>query len=264
MHSKTQVVILCGGQGTRLRERTEELPKPMVEIGGMPILWHIMKSYSHYGFREFILCLGYKADKIKEFFLNFREWHKGDFTLEWGSQVERLRAQSPEHTEDWKITFAETGSETNTGGRVKRIEKYIHDSPFFLTYGDGLANINFQEQMKHHKKHKRCATLTCVQPKSQYGIVEMNEQNVILRYLEKPKMKQWVNGGFFVFNKEIFKYICENEILEREPLERLEQKRELVAYPFHEFWACMDTYKDTQQLNDLWNRGEAPWKSWPE
>lgn len=260
-HSKTQVVILCGGKGTRLREQTEEIPKPLVEIGGMPILWHIMKSYDSRGFKDFILCLGYKGEKIKDFFVNFHYRSKDDFDLIRGVP-KTLSRRSLNDVNNWNVTFAETGLETNTGGRIKKIEKYITGDTFFTTYGDGLSGVNFNEQLKYHKSHKKIATMTCVQPKSQFGVVEIGAKNLVQKYLEKPQMRQWVNGGFFVFDKEIFSLIHENDVLEQEPMGRLETRRQIVAYPFKGFWACMDTYKDAQTLNELWSRSAAPWKTW--
>ena len=263
---QTEVVILCGGKGTRLREQTEEIPKPLVEIGGMPIVWHIMKSYAHYGFKNFVLCLGYKGEKIKDFFINFYYRAKTDFVIENG-QYQSLRiSNNPKSNDvyDWKIIFAETGIETNTGGRIKKIQPYIHHETFFVTYGDGLANINFIDLLNYHKKHKKIATMTCIQPYSQFGIVEIGNNNLIRKYHEKPRMKEWVNGGFFVFNKQIFSMIKNEDILEQEPMRRFEEKKQIVGYPFDKFWACMDTYKDSQKLNDLWNSSNPPWKIWNE
>ena len=230
-----QTVILCGGKGTRLREFTENLPKPLVEIGGKPILWHIMKIYSYYGFNDFILCLGYKGEMIKEYFRNNSEW---------------------------KITFVDTGQETYTGGRIKKIERYIDGGVFLVTYSDGLSNINLNELLNFHKSKKTIATITCVNPISQFGILEIDEQGIITMFKEKPLVNQWINGGFFVFNKEIFNYLSENDVLEKHPFERLANEKKISAYKFNGFWSCMDTYKDTQTLNELWDKGSAPWRIW--
>ena len=230
-----QTVILCGGKGTRLREITENIPKPLVEIGGRPIIWHLMKIYSNYGFNEFILCLGYKGDIIKEYFKDGKEWD---------------------------ITFVDTGQETNTGGRIKKIEKYIKGDTFFANYADGLANINLKELLEYHKSKKKAATLTTVNPLSQFGIIEVDNDGAILKFKEKPLLNQWINGGFFVFNKEIFNYLDENSVLEKRPFEKLADKRQITAYKFNGFWMCMDTFKDTQTLNELWAKENPPWKIW--
>lgn len=256
-----QVVILCGGRGMRLNERTESIPKPMVEIGGMPILWHIMKIYSAFGFKDFILCLGYKGEKIREFFMDLNEWRRKDFTLRVKDGARHVSYHTPE-VEDWTITFGDTGLETNTGGRIKQVEQHITTSPFFVTYGDGLADINLRDLLAYHTKTGRIGTMTCVQPRTHFGIVEIDDSGVIVGYHEKPLLSTRVNGGFFVFNREVFSYIEGNEILEKEPFERLVRGRNLTAYCFDGFWMCMDTYKDTQTLNELYLNGHPPWKVW--
>ena len=227
-----QAVILCGGKGTRLREYTENIPKPLVEIGGKPILWHIMKIYDSFGVKDFVLCLGYKGEVIKELF-------KGET--------------------EWNIIFADTGIDTNTGGRIKRIERYINSDIFFATYSDGLANINLTELLAFHKSKKKIATLTTVNPVSQFGILDIDNEGTILKFREKPLLNQWINGGFFVFTRKIFDYIEDNDILEKHPFERLSQKRMISAYKFNGFWVCMDTYKDTQILNEMWDKGNPLW-----
>ena len=234
-----KTAILCGGEGTRLKELTESIPKPLVEIGGKPILWHIMKVYSHYGFNDFILCLGYKGDLIEEYFKKNKE-------------------------KEWNIAFADTGQKTNTGGRIKKIEKYIDDGLFFATYGDGLANINLKELLDFHKRKNKIATITCVNPLSQFGIIDIGNNNLIIRFREKPPLNQWINGGFFVFNKEIFGFISDDDILEKRPFEILANKKEIAAYKFRDFWDCMDTFKDMQLLNKLWKEQKAPWKIWEQ
>jgi glucose-1-phosphate cytidylyltransferase len=256
-----QVVILCGGKGTRLREHTEEIPKPLVEVGGMPILWHIMKGYARHGFTDFVLCLGYKGDKIKDFFMNFKYRKMGDLTIEKGKVTTSKKAITNNNLANWRITLADTGPETSTGGRLKKIQKYIHSKTFFVTYGDGLASIDFTDQLAYHLKHGRTATMTCVKPRNPFGVVEVNPDKLVQSYVEKPRMNQWVNGGFFVFEKKIFSAIRGNEMLEKEPLEKLSKESQLVAYEFDGFWTCMDTYKDTQMLNELWNQGPAPWET---
>ncbi len=260
-----KVAILCGGKGTRLRELTGVLPKPLVEIGGKPILWHIMKIYSYYGFNDFILCLGYKGEMIKEYFMNQADWRYNDFILDFKSKKHEIIYKANNYKvkhEDWKITFVDTGQETNTGGRIKKIEEYIGGDDFFVTYGDGLSDIDLNKLLDFHKKNKKIATITCVNPPSQFGVVEINEEGIITKFEEKPLLNQWISGGFFVFNKRIFDYIRENDILEKEPFEKLAKERQAIAYKHKGFWKCMDTYKDTRVLNELWKNNKAYWKKW--
>ena len=232
-----KVVILCGGKGERLREHTEAIPKPLIEIGNKPILWHIMKIYSHYGFNDFVLCLGYKAEKIEEYFKN-------------------------NNKEKWNIEFADTGLETNTGGRIKKIEKYIKDENFFATYGDGLSDINIKELFDFHKKMKKTATMTCIALRSNFGIVDIDGNNLISGFKEKPFMNMWINGGFFVFKRKIFDYLDEDSILEGKPMENLAKNNQLAAYKYKGFWECMDTYKDTRMLNQMHDNNQAKWMVW--
>jgi glucose-1-phosphate cytidylyltransferase len=253
-----KVVILCGGMGTRLREYTENIPKPLVEVGGRPILWHIMKLYSSFGYNEFILCLGYKGEMIKQYFMDYKSWKNKDFTLHLDKNSHIEDHDSPE--EEWKITFVDTGLETNTGGRIRKIEKYITEEEFFATYGDGLSSINLNELLAFHRQKNKTATITCVQPLSQFGIIEIDQNSVITNFKEKPPLDHWVNGGFFVFKKEFFNYLENNSVLEKEPFERASKKGEIAAYKFKGFWKCMDTFKDSQDLNTLWKGGNAPWK----
>lgn len=254
------VVILCGGLGTRLKEETEFKPKPMVEIGGIPILWHIMKIYSHQGFKDFILCLGYKGHMIKDYFLKYRLM-ANDFSM-------NLKKRDPMnyHTgsdEDWNITFAETGSETETGGRIKRIERYIKGDRFFLTYGDGVADINIIDLLNFHKSKGKIATLTAIQPMSRFGIVEFDKNNIITSFKEKPKLDGFINGGFFVLEKGVFNYLRgDKDIFEQEPLKNLAKDGQIVAYPHNGFWECMDTFKDVKRLEQLWEAKKASWKLW--
>ncbi|HMD84368.1 MAG TPA: glucose-1-phosphate cytidylyltransferase [Terriglobia bacterium] len=256
-----KVVILCGGMGTRLREETEFRPKPLVEIGGKPILWHIMKIYSHYGFKEFVLCLGYKGHLIKEYFLDYRVM-QSDFTL---------RLDSPEHPHfhhrsdpiDWTITFAETGADAMTGARVKRVEKYIQEDSFLLTYGDGLADIDVGKLLEFHRGHGRIATVTGVRSNSRYGELSVLEGRV-KRFSEKPQVEEgFISGGFFVFQRRLFDYLSDDDgcVLELAPLETLAQEGQLMSYLHPGYWRCMDTYRDFITLNDAWRQG-APWKVW--
>jgi glucose-1-phosphate cytidylyltransferase len=259
-----KAIILCGGQGTRLREQTEVRPKPMVEIGGYPILWHIMKLYSHFGITEFILCLGYKAGVIKEYFLNYRA-NKSDFTIHLGQG--RIDFHSDEHGEqDWKVTLAFTGENAMTGCRVKRGAKYLNDdSTFCVTYGDGLADIDLAEMLKFHKRHGGLATLAGVRPPSRFGELQADGTRVV-RFGEKPQVSQGaINGGFFFFERAFLDYLSDDDncVLEREPLERCAADRQLFVYEHAGFWQCMDTYRDWERLDRQWQTGQAPWKVWP-
>ncbi len=258
---RPKVVILCGGMGTRLREETEFRPKPLVEIGGRPILWHILKIYAHYGFKDFILCLGHKGHMIKEYFLNYRLM-TGDFTLRLGS-AERPEFHGSHAVEDWVITFAETGADAMTGARVKRVERFITDDHFMLTYGDGLADINVAKLYEFHCWHGKVGTVTGVRPVSRYGELSL-QGTLVSQFSEKPQDSQGlVSGGFFVFHRRLFDYLKDDDscFLEREPLERLAREGQLAAFPHTGFWHSMDTYRDFLALNDLWKKG-APWKSW--
>ena len=242
-----RVVILCGGKGTRLREHTESIPKPLVEIGDRPILWHIMRIYAHYGFNDFVLCLGYKGELIKEYFLNRRP--KGQ--------------SGPENFhERWNVTCADTGEDTNTGGRIKRIADLIQDSPFMVTYGDGVADLDVLKLLNYHRSHGKIGTVTCVRPILQFGILNLDGDQQVLGFQEKPLYDQWVNGGFFVFEREMLALLQDNESLEESFLKKLAQDGQLMAYRHDSFWKCMDTYKDTVSLNELWAGKRAPWKIW--
>jgi len=253
------VVILCGGQGTRLREETEYRPKPLVEIGGRPILWHIMKIYSHYGFRDFILCLGYRGNMIKEYFLNY-EAMNNDFTICLGNKQQLLYHGAHEE-QDFRVTLAETGAETGTGGRVKRIERYISGDTFMVTYGDGVGDIDIGRLVAFHRSHGRLATVTTVRPLSRYGVLDLNGNDEVVRFREKPQVDGWVSAGFFVFNRGVFDYLDPNGMLEQEPLERLAADRQIMAFRHEGFWHSMDTYRDFILLNELWAKG-APWRVW--
>ncbi len=256
-----KVVILCGGLGTRLKEETEFKPKPLVTIGGMPILWHIMKIYSHYGYKDFVLCLGYKGHEIKNFFVTY-DLLRHDFTLNLGKREKNSIYHNSEQLEDWNITFAETGLETLTGGRIKKIEKYIDEDDFFLTYGDGLADVNIKNLLNFHQKHGKIGTLTSIQPLSRFGIVDFNELGMVTSFKEKPKLDGWINGGFFVFKKDVFDYIDGNEVFEQTPLSKLAKNEQLAAYAHKGLWECMDTHRDFENLNKIWNSGNAFWKVW--
>lgn len=257
-----KVVILCGGMGTRMKEETEFRPKPLVEIGGMPILWHIMKIYFHYGFNEFVLPLGYKGNMLKDYFVNY-EWMSNDFTLNLQSRHKNFYYRR--RLEDWSITFVDTGLETNTGGRVKKIEKYIQEDEFMLTYGDGVADINIPELLAFHKSKNKIATLTGVHPMSSYGVVEIGDSGTVKGFKEKPHLDGWINAGFFVFHRKIFEYLDDNVVLEKEPMQRLAAEDQLAIYLHHGFWKSMDTHKDQQVLNKLWAEyNSPPWKIWED
>lgn len=254
-----KVVILCGGLGTRLKEETEYRPKPMVKIGDRPILWHIMKIYSHYGFNDFILCLGYKGEIIREYFYNY-EILNNDFTIELGQQ-KTINVHSS-NNEKWKVTLADTGGSTLKGARLKKIEKYIDSDIFMVTYGDGLANINITDLAKFHMSHGKIATLTGVFHPSQFGKIVI-DGNKVIKFNEKSDVSEGlINGGFFVFNKKIFNYLSSDDScdLEIDTLESLVNEGELMVYKFNGKWICMDTIRDTELLNDLWSSNRAFWK----
>ncbi|MCX6770019.1 MAG: sugar phosphate nucleotidyltransferase [Candidatus Micrarchaeota archaeon] len=257
-----KVVILCGGEGTRLREETEYKPKPMVTIGGLPILWYIMKTYSHYGYNEFVLCLGYKGDSIKQFFMTHEMMHN-DVTIKTSDRARDVIHKTKDF-EDWTITFADTGLKSNTGSRIKRIEKYIGTDDFFLTYGDGLIDSNIEDELKFHRKMKTIGTLTAVHPHSKLGLIKPGTDGLVETFVEKPVLYDYVNGGFYVFKKDVFDYldIDENCALETKPMERLVKEKQLAMYKHEGFWHAMDTYKDYLELNGMWDEGKRPWKVW--
>ncbi len=257
-----KVVILAGGFGTRISEVSHLKPKPMVEIGGMPVLWHIMKTYSHYGFNEFIICAGYKSYVIKDFFNNYY-LHSSDVTFDFANKKKIYT--NDEDVEQWKVTVVNTGQNTMTGGRIKRIKKYIGDDEYFLaTYGDGVSNIDIKKLVEFHKSHSKIATISTVMPTGRYGVLDMDYEGCVNEFNEKPKTENsWINAGFFVFNKEIFDYIeDDSSILERAPFNELTKDKQLTGFKHHGFWQSMDTLRDNKFLNDLWEQGEAKWKIW--
>jgi glucose-1-phosphate cytidylyltransferase len=259
---RPQVVILCGGMGTRLREETEFRPKPLVDIGGKPILWHIMKIYAHYGFKDFVLCLGYKGHMIKEYFTNYRLMNS-DFTLRLGSPEEPQFHHLHGDEENWRITFAETGAEAMTGARVKRVERYIGEDHFMLTYGDGVGDVNIAKLWAFHRRQGKIGTVTGVRAASRYGELVLDGAQV-KDFSEKPQAKKgFISGGFFVFDRRFFEYLKDDDscVLEREPLERLTKDGQFAAYQHPGYWHCMDTYRDFLALNELWKQG-APWRIW--
>lgn len=260
-----KTIILCGGKGERLREMTEAMPKPMVEIGNRPILWHVMKIYDHYGLDDFVLCLGYKGEKIKEYFVDYESWRQQDFVLQMGAQPEERLAYLDDRQARWRITFADTGQHTNTGGRIKAVARYLDgEETFCASYGDDLWDIPVNDVIDFHYRHGRVATLTAVQPLSAYGVLEMNDEGLISRFQEKPRLNHWINAGCFVFNRRIFDYLDDNDVLEEEPFQRLAADQQIMAYRHHGFWASMNTFKEMQVLNALWqtNGDAARWKVW--
>ncbi|MDD5181725.1 MAG: glucose-1-phosphate cytidylyltransferase [Candidatus Nanoarchaeia archaeon] len=258
-------VILCGGKGTRMKEETEFKPKPLVRLDKMPILWHIMKIYSHYGVKDFILCLGYKGEMIKDYFLNYRELNS-NFTLDLSSGKEKMVTThcDPKSMDDWKITFVDTGEENMTGSRIAQIKEYIgNDEDFFLTYGDGLSDVNINELYKFHKSKGRIATLIAVQPYSYFGVLNL-ENGLVKSFQEKPRLDGTINGGFFVCNRKIFDYLDKDSscVFEQEPLKNLARDKELAAFSHNGFWFAMDTYKHVETLNKMLDSGNAPWLVW--
>jgi glucose-1-phosphate cytidylyltransferase len=253
------VVILCGGMGTRLREETEFKPKPMVEVGGQPILWHIMKHYSHYGFNEFVLALGYKGEQIKRYFLDFYTLSR-DFTvsLEDG-QVQTLNQNSMER---WRVHLVDTGTDTLTGGRLKQLESLIGDGTFMLTYGDGVSDVALDKLLSFHRSHGGLVTLTAVRPPARFGALEF-EGNRIRHFKEKSTLHEgWINGGFFIVEPEAIKYIESDVLWEHAPMEHLAADGQLYAYKHEGFWQCMDTVRDLRYLESIWESGHPPWKTW--
>lgn len=255
-----KVVLLAGGLGTRLREETEFRPKPMVSVGGRPILWHIMRNYAHYGYRDFVVCAGYRGDIIKEY---FREFHSevSDFTVTLGSQGS-IQYHDNFVEDGWKVTVSDTGLNTMTGGRLFKVKKYVDGEIFLCTYGDGLADVDVRSLIEFHKSHGKVATVTAVRPVSRFGVLDLAENGSVEHFREKPQADGWINAGFFVFNKKIFDYLDANSILENEPMARLAQDNQLMAFRHDGFWQPMDTYREFTLLNDLWDKSAAPWKVW--
>ena len=252
-----KVIILCGGKGTRLREETEYKPKPMVEIGGRPVMWHIMRMYAHYGFKDFILPLGYKGELIKQYFYDYK-MRNSDFTvdLKSGNVVAHGGADT-----DWTVTLADTGEETLKGARIKRVAKYIDTERFMVTYGDGVSDIDIGKLAAFHKASGTIGTFTGVRMPSRFGTVKTDDKGNILSWQEKPVLDEYINCGFFVFKREFLDYLSEDPScdLEKEPLTRLAEEKQLSMYPHNGFWQCMDTLRDHQNLNAMWDRGERPW-----
>lgn len=255
-----KVAILAGGYGTRLAELTREIPKPLVEIGGRPILWHILQFYAAQGFKEFVIALGYKGDLIKDYFINYYN-RNSNLTVDLGNG--QIHYHDSEHL-DWKVTMVDTGEETMTGGRLRRLAPFMEGKPFMVTYGDGLSTVDLNALLLYHRQHGKLATVTAVHPTSRYGKLEMDSEGKVMRFVEKPEFAEdWINGGFFVFEPGFLDLIAgDNTVLEREPLETATLNQQLHAYKHTGFWHCMDTLRDRNHLNQLWSEGRAPWKIW--
>jgi glucose-1-phosphate cytidylyltransferase len=255
-----KAVILAGGFGTRISEESHLKPKPMIEIGERPILWHIMKIYSHYGFNEFIICLGYKGYLIKEYFVNYF-LHQSDITIHLDkNEIETHDSKA----ESWKITLVDTGLQTSTGGRIRRIQKYLGNEAFMLTYGDGVGDVDIGQLLEFHQSHGKYATITAVQPPGRFGAMSLDDTDNVVSFHEKPRGDNaWINGGFFVLQPQAVDYIEGDEILwEKQPLEKLAKDGQLIAYKHYGFWKPMDTLRDKTELENLWNSGKSPWKVW--
>ncbi len=255
-----RVALLAGGLGTRLREETEFRPKPMVSVGNRPILWHIMRAYAHQGHQEFVVCAGYRGEIIKEYFREFQS-EVSDFTVTLGSKGS-IQFHDGFVEEGWQVTVADTGLNTMTGGRLFKARKYLDSETFMCTYGDGLANVDIKALLEFHNSHGKVATVTAVRPVSRFGVLDLSQSGEVEHFREKPQADGWINAGFFVFNREIFNYLEENSILENEPMAALARAGQLMAFRHDGFWQPMDTYREFSMLNEMWNKGSAPWKVW--
>lgn len=259
-----QVIILCGGQGTRLREETEFKPKPMVLVGSKPILWHIMKMYAHYGHTEFVLCLGYKGEMIKEYFLNYRAM-SADCTIDLGGGVREIQTHGGGE-DDFRVTLADTGQEAMTGSRVKQVEKYVTEDLVCVTYGDGLCDVDIGKLIAFHRSHGRIGTVTSVRPQSRFGVLDIAGDGTVESFAEKPQTEGWISAGLFVFDRKFFEYLSADPActMEQEPLRKLARDGQLMAYRHDGFFFAMDTYREALKLNELWASGDAPWAPWKD
>lgn len=259
-----KAVILAGGFGTRISEESHLKPKPMIEIGGMPIMWHIMKLYSHYGVNDFVICAGYKQNVIKEWFADYF-LHTSDITFDF-TEGNKIIVHN-KRTEQWKVTVVDTGLNTMTGGRLKRVKEFLDDNePFFMTYGDGVSNVDIDKLLEFHKNSGRLATLTAVKPDSRFGILDLSDKDEIMAFREKKVVDSgWINAGFMVLDKKVLDYVKDDSVMfENEPLERLANERQLMCYKHDDFWQCMDTLRDKETLEKLWASKQAPWKLWQD
>jgi glucose-1-phosphate cytidylyltransferase len=255
-----KVVLFCGGLGLRLRDYAENIPKPMVTIGYRPIIWHVMKYYAHFGHKDFILCLGHRADTIKNYFVHYDEYISNDFTLTGDGKSMNLINRD---IHDWKITFADTGSNSNIGERLKAVEKYLEGEDMFLAnYSDGLTDLPLNEHVEHFRRHGKLASFLCIRPNLSFHLVTLDGEDLVSGIEDINRTNFRINGGYFIFRKDIFKYMREGEELVQEPFRRLVDQKQLLAYRYDGFWACMDTFKDKQQLDDLYAKGTAPWEVW--
>ena len=256
-----KAVLLAGGFGTRISEESQFKPKPMIEIGSMPILWHIMKLYSHYGVNEFIICAGYKQHVIKEWFADYF-LHTSDVTFDF-TQDDKIIIHN-KRAEQWKVTVVDTGLHTMTGGRLKRVRSFIGDEPFFMTYGDGVSNVDIAKLYEFHKSHGKLATMSAIKPESRFGVLDLNENNEVDAFREKSAVDSgYINAGFMVLDPKVLDYVADDTIMfEREPMEKLAEDRELMCFKHHGFWQCMDTLRDKEKLEKMWAKNNAPWKVW--
>lgn len=263
MKNSLKAVILAGGMGTRLSEATHRIPKPMVEIGNMPILWHIMKIYSSFGINEFVVLLGYKGSLIKQFFANYN-LHRSSVTIDLrDNSIQTLDSV----VEPWKITLLETGLNTMTGGRIRQAARFLQDGPFMLTYGDGVANVNLAELLDFHRSHGKLLTMTSIQPEGRFGVVESDKNGLVSAFKEKPRGDgHWINGGFFVCDPKVLDYLPDDNscVFEQGPLRKIAEEGQIMTFRHHGFWQCMDTLRDHALLNEYWDSGEAPWRIWNE
>ena len=258
-----KAVLLAGGFGTRISEESKLKPKPMIEIGGMPILWHIMKTYSKFGVNEFVICAGYKQHVIKEWFADYF-LHTSDITFDF-TQDDKIIVHN-KRAEQWKVTVVDTGLNTMTGGRLKRVRNYLGDEPFFMTYGDGVADVDIDKLLEFHKSHGRLATMTAIKPNSRFGVLDLSDNNEVKAFREKSDVDSgWINAGFMVLSPEVLDYVKDDTIMfEREPMEKLAEEGQLMCYKHDGFWQCMDTLRDKEKLEDLWDKNKAPWKVWAD
>lgn len=258
-----KAVLLAGGFGTRISEESKLKPKPMIEIGGMPILWHIMKMYSKFGVNEFVICAGYKQHVIKEWFADYF-LHTSDITFDF-TQDDKIIVHN-KRAEQWKVTVVDTGLNTMTGGRLKRVRNYLGDEPFFMTYGDGVADVDIDKLLEFHKSHGRLATMTAIKPNSRFGVLDLSDNDEVNAFREKSDADSgWINAGFMVLSPEVLDYVKDDTIMfEREPMEKLAEEGQLMCYKHDGFWQCMDTLRDKEKLEDLWDKNKAPWKVWAD